>query len=144
MRDKLYGCCCGMLISHIADSVRGSLLFYLVIVHKALPLFKLNILSTLFIIFFRLFLGTILIPGRRIYIVYQNQEKSFCIRIVFNFSWDESYLAVNKECLKTSLDCYMTRLNNKNFLKTRLRIFAMYMIVNLIKLNLFLFICLFI
>ena len=39
---------------------------------------------------------------------------------------------------------WFTRLNNKNFQKIRLLIFAMYMIVNLIKLNLFLFICLFI
>ena len=31
-------------------------------------------------------------------------------------------------------------LNNKNFLKTRLLIFAMYIIVNLIELNLFLFV----
>ena len=36
------------------------------------------------------------------------------------------------------------RVNNKNFLKTRLLIFVMYMTVNLIKLNLFLFICLYI
>ena len=72
---------------------------------------------------------------------------STCINARKSWASHETPLFLQSSCccLNGALWLYwFTRLNNKNFLKTRLLIFAMSMIVNLIKLNLFLFICLFI